>query len=228
MKKCGFTLVELSIVLVIVGLLIGGILVGQSLIESANMQRAIRDLNQYSAAMNSFTTKFKQLPGDSGLFTPGGNNNRIVDNPLIGYDDQCNGIYSPEESHQVFAHLTQSAMLQKTYEPYQTHYCGGTHSDTFNSTSNGDLVIPTINISDRKIVLDIYGEGPFLNLGQIHLYIRSLRPAEVLALENKLGSDAYNSRGVGRCRRNTPPFTAVNCSASNARDGDIYYVIKLK
>ncbi len=66
--KKGFTLVELSIVLVIIGLLIGGILVGQSLIESAKMQSFIRKVGQYDAAVGLFDDKFGNLPGDNGLF----------------------------------------------------------------------------------------------------------------------------------------------------------------
>ena len=66
--KSGFTLVELSIVLVIIGLLIGGILVGQSLIESAKMQSFIRQLGQYDAAVGIFKDKFGNLPGDNSLF----------------------------------------------------------------------------------------------------------------------------------------------------------------
>ena len=50
MKKSGFTLVELSIVLVIIGLLIGGILVGQSLIESAKMNSFVRQVQQIDIA----------------------------------------------------------------------------------------------------------------------------------------------------------------------------------
>jgi prepilin-type N-terminal cleavage/methylation domain-containing protein len=64
----GFTLVELSIVLVIIGLLIGGILVGQSLIESAKMQSFVRQMAQYDALTASFKSKYKQLPGDSSVF----------------------------------------------------------------------------------------------------------------------------------------------------------------
>jgi len=63
MKK-GFTLVELSIVLVIVGLLIGGILVGQSLIESAKINRVIKEFAQYEIAAKQFKVKYKYLPGD--------------------------------------------------------------------------------------------------------------------------------------------------------------------
>ena len=69
-KKKGFTLVELSIVLVIVGLLISGILVGQSMIATARLQSAIRQLQQYDAAVTNFQTQYNQLPGDSKLFTP--------------------------------------------------------------------------------------------------------------------------------------------------------------
>jgi len=67
-NKKGFTLVELSIVLVIIGLLIGGILVGQSLIESAKMQSFIRQIGQYDAATATFKDKFGNLPGDNTLF----------------------------------------------------------------------------------------------------------------------------------------------------------------
>ena len=82
--KSGFTLVELSIVLVIIGLLIGGILVGQSLIESAKVNKIIGEAQQYQIAIRLFKEKFKQLPGDynkgTSLGAPAnGDNNRIVE-----------------------------------------------------------------------------------------------------------------------------------------------------
>lgn len=60
----GFSLVELSIVLVIIGLLVGGTLVGQDLIRAAEMSATIRDLENYQAAVNTFKLKFGGLPGD--------------------------------------------------------------------------------------------------------------------------------------------------------------------
>ena len=63
--KNGFTLVELSIVLVIIGLLIGGILVGQSLNESAKVRAQVGAFQQYDIALRGFYQKFKGIPGDS-------------------------------------------------------------------------------------------------------------------------------------------------------------------
>ena len=63
MKK-GFTLVELSIVLVIIGLLIGGILTAQSLVSSSKAQSTIRQLSQYNTALRLFKDKFRAMPGD--------------------------------------------------------------------------------------------------------------------------------------------------------------------
>jgi len=60
----GFSLVELSIVLVILGLLTGGILGGQSLIRAAELRSLTSDMQRYSAAVNSFRDKYFGLPGD--------------------------------------------------------------------------------------------------------------------------------------------------------------------
>jgi prepilin-type N-terminal cleavage/methylation domain-containing protein len=63
MRK-GFSLVELSIVLVILGLLTGGILAGQSLIHAAEMRKTIRFHSDFQAAWNTFRDKYFALPGD--------------------------------------------------------------------------------------------------------------------------------------------------------------------
>lgn len=62
--KRGFSLVELSIVLVIIGLLIGGILAGQSLIRAGEIRASLKQLNEYMTAVNTFNLKYDALPGD--------------------------------------------------------------------------------------------------------------------------------------------------------------------
>lgn len=60
----GFTLVELSIVLVILGLLVGGVLSGQSLIRAAELRSVSSEYQRYMAATHSFRDKYFALPGD--------------------------------------------------------------------------------------------------------------------------------------------------------------------
>lgn len=60
----GFSLVELSIVLVILGLLTGGILAGQSLIRAAEMRKTMTYTTETITAWNSFKDKYFQIPGD--------------------------------------------------------------------------------------------------------------------------------------------------------------------
>lgn len=62
--KTGFSLVELSIVLVILGLLTGGILAGQSLIRAAELRSVSTEQQRYVTAFHSFRDKYFQLPGD--------------------------------------------------------------------------------------------------------------------------------------------------------------------
>jgi prepilin-type N-terminal cleavage/methylation domain-containing protein len=62
--RLGFSLVELSIVLVILGLLIGGILSGQALIRAAELRSITTDMTRYQVAVGSFRDKYFALPGD--------------------------------------------------------------------------------------------------------------------------------------------------------------------
>lgn len=60
----GFTLIELAIVLVVIGLLLGGVLKGQELIESARVRNIITQLDSIKAAYYAFQDKYQAAPGD--------------------------------------------------------------------------------------------------------------------------------------------------------------------
>ncbi len=60
----GFSLVELSIVLVILGLLVGGILAGRSLIRASELRSVATQRDQYVTAISAFRDKYFALPGD--------------------------------------------------------------------------------------------------------------------------------------------------------------------
>lgn len=59
-----FTLVELSIVLAIIGLLIGGVFAGQALVTNARIRGVLSEYQSYNSAVNQFDTRFRALPGD--------------------------------------------------------------------------------------------------------------------------------------------------------------------
>lgn len=85
-----FSLVELSIVLVILGLLTGGILAGQSLIRAAEIRAIATEAQRYAAAVNSFRDKYNQIPGDmnnAGRFW-----GYQTGAPVDGQDATCGGL----------------------------------------------------------------------------------------------------------------------------------------
>ena len=88
MKKyqSGFTLIEIAIVLLIIGLLLGGVVKGQSMINSARVRSIANDLTGIEAGWISFQDRYRSLPGDFprasthiATGTTNGNANAIVD-----------------------------------------------------------------------------------------------------------------------------------------------------
>lgn len=60
----GFTLIELAVVMIIIGLLIGGVLKGQELIDNAQVKSTVAQIKALEAALTTFRDKYNALPGD--------------------------------------------------------------------------------------------------------------------------------------------------------------------
>jgi len=76
-NQAGFTLIEIAIVLVIIGLLIGGILKGKAMIQNAKVKRVVKQADEVRAAVMSFYDKYGMYPGDenSTSFPPNDSHN---------------------------------------------------------------------------------------------------------------------------------------------------------
>lgn len=92
--KNGFSLLELSIVLVIIGLIAGGIVAGSSMIRAAELRAVITEYNQFKTATYTFRDKYLALPGDIRNATAfwGDNTTHCADAAVAdGTPGTCNG-----------------------------------------------------------------------------------------------------------------------------------------
>jgi prepilin-type N-terminal cleavage/methylation domain-containing protein len=131
-KKSGFTLIEMSFVLVIIALIIGAIFVGKSVLHSAELQSVVTDYTRYQNAIKIFRDKYKYYPGDFPTattvwgtyldctfddvnYTPttntcnGNGNGKIINAPA---DDFISVLSNFAESHLVFKHLMNAGLIE--------------------------------------------------------------------------------------------------------------------
>jgi prepilin-type N-terminal cleavage/methylation domain-containing protein len=117
-KQTGFTLIEIAIVLVIIGLLLGGVLKGQELITSARVRNIVSQQDGVKAAYFGFLDRFRALPGDygqaagatgniQGATVNGNNNGQITANTVAGA--------TIDEHIAAWEHLSRAGFINGSY-----------------------------------------------------------------------------------------------------------------
>lgn len=154
-QQNGFTLVELAIALMVIGLLIGGVLKGQELIENAKVTSFIRQIKAYDAATLIFRNTYGALPGDikrpnripnctEEICNIGGNGNGKIYNS----DTSTSGI----EIFNFFPHLTKAGMIQGPE--------GGA-----STSDNSDLFLPSTAFG---LPVDVHADRGNFKFGSPH------------------------------------------------------------
>jgi prepilin-type N-terminal cleavage/methylation domain-containing protein len=132
----GFTLVEIAIVLVIIGLLLGGILKGQEMITQAKIKNVIADFSGLSAAYYGYQDRYRAIPGDdSGATRWAGATAGDGNGTLAG---KYNSTTANEESRLWWDHLRRSGFVAGTGQQQPLNAVVGTLG-----VETGDGVTPT-------------------------------------------------------------------------------------
>ena len=115
-RQSGFTLVEIAIVLVIIGLLLGGVLKGQEMVKSAKVKAYKTTVDAITAASQGYLDRFRSIPGDdSGAATrfPIANFPNVVNGNGNGWvDGVWNSTALGVESNQFFMHLIAAGFIK--------------------------------------------------------------------------------------------------------------------
>jgi prepilin-type N-terminal cleavage/methylation domain-containing protein len=120
----GFTLLELSIVLIIIGLITGGVIAGQELMEQAQIRRIIKDEKSLELAVMNYQLKYSAMPGDhknAYAYWPAAAG--CASNALATTTDPtgCNGNgngwieHTPSEHFKAWTHMGLSGILPRPY-----------------------------------------------------------------------------------------------------------------
>ncbi len=131
-KQRGFTLIEIAIVLVIIGLLLGGVLKGQELITSARVRNLISNQDGVKAAYFGFLDRFKALPGDFTAATTNISNVGTVAACGTSGNGNGDGRISSATNENILAwdHLSKAGFISGAYT------CAGATESATTSPSN--------------------------------------------------------------------------------------------
>ena len=196
-QQKGFTLVEIAIVLVIIGLLLGGILKGQELINSARVRNLADSSSGIQAAYFGFIDRYRRVPGDwgqvsaaagiGGTINGGGNDNGRLDGT---------GANAWQEPNAMWEHLSKAGFINGAYtganvEPTASN--GATPLNPFNAA---------IVVARTADYIDFTNATPSVRL---HLIVGRGQPVDIAReLDTKL-DDSNPGTGGLRAPLNTAP-----------------------
>ena len=118
LRQKGFTLIEIAIVLVIIGLLLGGVLKGQELINTARVRALNNTVDGITAAWFSFQDRYRAFPGDYTQATinlpdPAG---LVADGDGNGLVGDAGGVDSPAERSNVWVQLQAAGYITGNFD----------------------------------------------------------------------------------------------------------------
>jgi prepilin-type N-terminal cleavage/methylation domain-containing protein len=181
----GFTLMEMTIVLTIIGLIAGALLVAQDLIEAAELRSIIKNVEVYRTAVNAFYSKYNCLPGDCPNATtffgtnpncptagspgnyPTSPGSQTCNGNGDGYVGDANGSTYPlgAERFLFWQHLAMAGMIPGEYVGISDKFGAGTTvvmPPAFVTQSGGaDTVAPNVpGINFNGAAINTHSQGP--------------------------------------------------------------------
>ncbi len=237
-KNKGFTLVELSVVLVIIGLLVAGLFVGTSLIRSAELREVIGEYDRYTKAIKEFQDKYQAFPGDmSNAETVWGSDATCpttATNTTIKIAT-CNGDGNGRIGASTTAGVLDTTYSYEWFRAWQQLSNAGLLDTKFTgvkeSATNGDagigLNVPQSKLSEKSgwtlyyflqtaTDTNLWGDnyGHVFSFGGNTTGITSapvLSPDNAYSIDQKI-DDGLPGRGIIRARRTV---TEANCTTSD-------------
>jgi len=172
-RQHGFTLVEIAIVLVIIGLLLGGILKGQEMITQAKIKNTVADFSGISAAYYGYQDRYRAIPGDDpGATRWSGATNGSGNGVVAGkYNSQT----ATDESLLWWDHLRRAGFVSGsgTNQPFNAFsgFIGVQTGDAAGGTALGGfsgLIICSANIPDKvAIAVDTQMDDGLIDKGTV-------------------------------------------------------------